>query len=247
MSFSNNLISLRKQAGLSQEQLGDEIGVSRQAVSKWESGSTTPELDKLMSLGDFFGVTLDQLVGRDPAIPYAASNRDAEQTIEFHPTGRWGFRYEYRSKRKLFGLPLVHINICDKGFCRAKGILAIGNIATGLVSVGAVAAGIFSLGEFSAGLISLGAFAAGLLGVGAISIGLVALGGIAIGIISIGGIAIGMYAVGGCAIGARAAVGDYARAPIIFETKQQFQQAISEHFPNTPHWLLTLLSWFGAY
>ena len=47
MTFQERLITLRKQQGLSQEQLGYELGVTRQTVSKWELGVTTPEMDKL--------------------------------------------------------------------------------------------------------------------------------------------------------------------------------------------------------
>lgn len=247
MSFADNLITLRKQAGLSQEQLGDEIGVSRQAISKWENGTTTPELDKLTALGDFFAVSLDQLVGRDTAPSPAASRQGAEQTIEFHPKGRWGWHYAYKSRRTLWGLPLVHINLQDRGLCRAKGIVAIGNVATGIVALGSVSAGLFSFGCISVGLLSLGAMAAGLISIGGIALGLLALGGIAVGILAIGGVAIGIYAAGGCALGSKIAVGDYARAPVVFESLQQFRQAISEHFPNTPGWLSRLFSWFGQH
>ena len=50
MEFSERLMILRKQAGLSQEQLADRLGVTRQSVSKWESGTALPELVKLISL-----------------------------------------------------------------------------------------------------------------------------------------------------------------------------------------------------
>lgn len=248
MTFAEHLTILRKQRGLSQEQLGDMIGVSRQAVSKWESGSSTPELDKLLALSDYFGISLDHLVGREavasaPAAPAYAPG----QTIEFHPKGRWGFRYEYRSKRMLWGMPLIHINLCYRGFCRAKGIIAIGNIATGIIAIGSISAGVFSLGCISAGILSLGALAVGLLGIGGISIGLAAFGGIAVGILAVGGVSVGMYAAGGCAIGSKIAVGDYARAPVVFETAQQFQKELSAQFPNTPHWISKLLSLFGTY
>ncbi len=53
MNFQEQLIFLRKQKGLSQEQLGEKIGVSRQTISKWELGSTTPEMEKLIQLSDF--------------------------------------------------------------------------------------------------------------------------------------------------------------------------------------------------
>lgn len=248
MTFAEHLTILRRQHGLSQEQLGDLIGVSRQAVSKWENGSTTPELDKLLALSEFFDMSLDQLVGREPDVQTSAALvQSPEQTIEFHPKGRWGWHYEYKSKRTLWGMPLIHINLRDRGFCRAKGVIAIGNVATGLVAVGSICTGVLSFGCISAGILSLGALALGLLSIGGISMGLLALGGIAIGLISIGGVSIGMYAAGGCAIGAKIAVGDYARAPVVFESRQQFQQAVSERFPHTPRWLFRLFEWFGQH
>ena len=62
MAFSNKLYSLRKQKGLSQDELGSKLNVSRQTISKWELGETTPELEKLIALGDFFEISLDELV-----------------------------------------------------------------------------------------------------------------------------------------------------------------------------------------
>ena len=66
MNFSNNLQALRKTRGnLSQEALADTLNVSRQTVSKWESGAATPEVDKLIALADYFHCTLDQLLRDD--------------------------------------------------------------------------------------------------------------------------------------------------------------------------------------
>lgn len=61
MIFGDKLQSLRKDKKLSQEELADKLGVSRQAVSKWESGSTYPEMDKLIMLCKIFNVSLDEL------------------------------------------------------------------------------------------------------------------------------------------------------------------------------------------
>lgn len=67
-SLGERLQALRKSRGLSQEQLAEQAGVSRQAVSKWELGESTPELDKVILLSDFFGVTTDYLIkGGGPA------------------------------------------------------------------------------------------------------------------------------------------------------------------------------------
>lgn len=62
MKFEENLRELRKQNGLSQEELAEKLDVSRQAVSKWENGSGYPELDKLMVLCELFHCTMDQLL-----------------------------------------------------------------------------------------------------------------------------------------------------------------------------------------
>lgn len=63
------LAELRKKNGLTQEQLAEKIGVSRQAVSKWESGLATPELENLRALCAVFQITLDELVGQSPVQP----------------------------------------------------------------------------------------------------------------------------------------------------------------------------------
>lgn len=62
MAFNNKLYFLRKQKGLSQDELGGKLNVSRQTISKWELGETTPELEKLIALGDFFEISLDELI-----------------------------------------------------------------------------------------------------------------------------------------------------------------------------------------
>lgn len=62
--LSEQIYQLRRQKGLSQEQLAEQIGVSRQAISKWESGASTPDLEKLQALSRFFRVSLDVLVGQ---------------------------------------------------------------------------------------------------------------------------------------------------------------------------------------
>ena len=52
MKFSENLIRLRKARGLSQEDIGNELNVARQTISKWENGETSPDLQKLTELSD---------------------------------------------------------------------------------------------------------------------------------------------------------------------------------------------------
>lgn len=78
MTFPEQLTILRKQKGLSQEALAAQLGVSRQAVSKWETGEAQPDLGNLMALADALDTCIDNLCGRasttaaEPAQPAAA-------------------------------------------------------------------------------------------------------------------------------------------------------------------------------
>ena len=62
MKFNEKLMSIRKMKGLSQEELGMELQVSRQTISKWETGQSYPDFQKLVMLSDYFDMTLDELV-----------------------------------------------------------------------------------------------------------------------------------------------------------------------------------------
>ena len=62
MNIADRIQNLRKAKGISQEELADKIGVSRQAVSKWESGQSTPDIEKIILLSDYFETTTDYLL-----------------------------------------------------------------------------------------------------------------------------------------------------------------------------------------
>ena len=203
INFSQKLMELRRARGWSQEQLGEKLGVTRQTISKWELGQTTPELEKLAAMSDLFGITTDELINGTSPEPQI-------QEIKPH---RFVLEYEYKSARTVRGIPLVHINF-GLGRRTARGIIAIGNKAIGVVSLGFLAVGLVSLGVLAAGLLAFGAMAAGLLAFGAISAGLVAFGGIAAGITAFGGVACGVYAMGGAAYAGQIAVGGIASAPV---------------------------------
>lgn len=68
MKFNEKLIELRKKEGLSQEELGYKLNVTRQTVSKWELGQTTPEMDKLSEIANIFGVSVDNLLNEQESI-----------------------------------------------------------------------------------------------------------------------------------------------------------------------------------
>lgn len=65
MKFNDRLLDLRKKKGWSQEELGYKLDVSRQTISKWESGQTTPELEKLRLLAKTFEISVDELINED--------------------------------------------------------------------------------------------------------------------------------------------------------------------------------------
>ena len=67
MDLGERLYQLRKARNLSQGEVADALGVSRQSVSKWENNTSVPELDKLVKLGELFGLTLDELVKGEAA------------------------------------------------------------------------------------------------------------------------------------------------------------------------------------
>lgn len=62
MTIGERLYNLRKEKGLSQEDLANELGVSRQTVSKWETGESSPDFDKIIPLCEFYGITSDELL-----------------------------------------------------------------------------------------------------------------------------------------------------------------------------------------
>lgn len=69
MKLNEKIFQCRKQSGLSQEELAERVGVSRQAVSKWELGTALPELDKLKLLAKTFGVSTDWLLDDEQDVP----------------------------------------------------------------------------------------------------------------------------------------------------------------------------------
>ena len=74
--LSEKLYQLRKNSGLSQEQLAEQLNVSRQAISKWESGTAVPESEKLITISNYFGVSVDYLL-KDTVV-----NKENTTTVE---------------------------------------------------------------------------------------------------------------------------------------------------------------------
>ena len=80
MKFNEKLIKLRKEKGLSQEELGYKLNVTRQTVSKWELGQTTPEMDKLLELSKMFGISVDELLDNTKEIESQTGKNKANKS-----------------------------------------------------------------------------------------------------------------------------------------------------------------------
>lgn len=78
MDFNNRLYQLRKQKGLSQEELANRLNVSRQTISKWEVGDSTPDMEKLIAMSDLFDVSLDNLIMGKDDTPQAPTTTQSE-------------------------------------------------------------------------------------------------------------------------------------------------------------------------
>lgn len=248
MSLGEKLVSLRKKQGLSQEDVAQRINVTRQTLSKWESDLTIPNLEQVKQLCRIYNVNLSEF----------DDDNQQRETINLFRHYRWS--YEYQSKTKIFNLPLVHINI-GRGLKKAKGIIAIGNIAYGIFAIGIVSIGLLTFGCVSLALVAIGAISTGLLlGIGSIAVGTIAIGAIAIGYLAIGAVAIGIYAVGGLAIANQIGYGSVARGKMTIQPidngmvkviiNQQVQfikhsdlvNFLRNYFPDLSQWLIDLFT-----
>lgn len=253
--FGDKLIELRREKGLSQEQLAAYLDVSRQAVSKWEAAQTMPSIDKIIQIADLFGVSVDYLVREN------TTNEDKNKTVvttiddtavmaqldEIKAMVNKANVYEHKSKITVFGFPLVHIKFSNNGrLAVAKGIIAIGNMSIGVVSIGAISVGLLSLGAISFGL---------LLAFGGIAIGAFALGGLALGAVALGGVSIGIYSFGGLAVAKEIAAGGVANGNLAIgtvtfgehmidstcATKEEVKVLIKELYPNISSFFLRII------
>lgn len=217
MTFGDKLAKQRKANNYTQEQLADMLGVSRQAISKWESDITYPETDKLIRMSELFHCSLDYLL------------KSTEETdSKEQPHAKSAFfgvsLHERKSEKTVWGMPLWHVGRNAKGFVaiglNARGVIAIGLKATGVVSFGLLSVGVFSWGLLAIGAVALGMLALGILAAGSFAVGILVAGAISLGVISLGAIAIGDFSVGALAIGKYFARGDHAQAMIaIGDTK----------------------------
>ena len=83
IEIANRLVNLRKEKGLSQEQLAEKIGVSRQAVSKWERSEASPDTDNIILLARLYNVSLDELLRTDDDIPETEDSAEEPEASGF--------------------------------------------------------------------------------------------------------------------------------------------------------------------
>lgn len=181
--------------------------------------------------------------------PYEVAKEFGENMDSKYDNRYYYLAYEYKSKTRIFGIPLVHINSRKNGF--AKGIIAIGGFSIGIISLGGISIGLISFGGLSIGL-------------------LIALGGLAGSLgFAVGGAAFGYYmAIGGAAIAQHFAMGAYAQGNVaigdtvkgivsVFKTKgtgnillkapvdiHEFSKTVHDLYPNVDRLTFKLLNLF---
>lgn len=77
MDLSKRLMELRMKNSLTQGQVADAVGVSRQSISKWELGEAVPGTEKVKKLGELYGLSVDDLLSDDPIVPESREDRQA--------------------------------------------------------------------------------------------------------------------------------------------------------------------------
>ena len=98
---SMRIRELRKQAKLSQEMMAEKIGVSRQAITKWETGLGVPDIENLVAIADLFKLSLDELMGRDIEHETLAKDYLYESVTEYDIDGKKDFDISFMGANQL--------------------------------------------------------------------------------------------------------------------------------------------------
>lgn len=96
MNLGNNLFQARKRAALSQEQVAEKLGVSRQTISKWETDESVPDIYQSKKLAKIYSLTLDELIEFDlnqKDIEEVIKNTDEKKESKINWTKAWGKKY----------------------------------------------------------------------------------------------------------------------------------------------------------
>ena len=96
MSLGNSLFDARKKKGLSQEEVAEKLGVSRQTISKWETEETVPDIYQAKKLAKNYGLSLDELIDTDldqKEIEEVIKNTDEKKEAKINWTNAWSKKY----------------------------------------------------------------------------------------------------------------------------------------------------------
>ena len=128
-----NIYTLRRKAGLSQEQLAERLEVTRQTISKWEGGHSVPDLEKLQAMAAVFGVTLDELTGTEVPVPPKQSPKPDKTGLVLCITGAIGLAVlallstaAPQTVNNLNEISVVTLNGSGLLMCLAAAVMALG-------------------------------------------------------------------------------------------------------------------------
>ena len=260
MTTGEKIAKLRKENNYTQEQLAELLGVSRQSISKYESGIAYPETEKLIRLSELFGCSVDYLLKdyMEQGDGFYTHNSEEEKPkdVTFGSIVRKILSFEIKSKTIVLGMPLWNIGI------NAKGFIALGLKAQGVFAFGLLAIGVLPFGMLSIGLLAFGLFSLGVVAAGSIAAGVFAFGAIAIGIVAFGAVSVAEFAIGALAIGHYFAYGDHAQAMFafgesevvgsvfeclnrvtVYDKPKMFEQ-MYEEVPVVYHWIVDIIRKF---
>ena len=120
MNISDKILKLRKEKGLSQEALAEALGVSRQSVSKWESGAALPDTDKIIAMSELFGVSTDYILKDDPSETFIPT---PDEPVEIPPAEE--VKPMKKKKRNGKGKKIIKITAAILALCIAVTAVAI--------------------------------------------------------------------------------------------------------------------------
>ena len=131
IEIANRLVQLRKSNNLSQEDLAGKIGVSRQAVSKWERAEASPDTDNLILLSKIYGISLNEMLASadEPEVPTEKMDEHSDESREELPAS--GERLHGMSALRMFPYPIVVVIMFFTarifGGCMASGVDVVFN------------------------------------------------------------------------------------------------------------------------
>lgn len=119
IEIANRLVELRKKSGLSQEELATKLGLSRQAVSKWERAEASPDTDNLICLANLYGVSLDELLRTDEPVEDII-NKQKERTMNSEEEKESEAKKEKKKDRVDIGPGHIHVSDedCEVHICK---------------------------------------------------------------------------------------------------------------------------------